>query len=160
MSQCCTSARRALRRVAVPQQPCRGALAAVSRRPSGRVAAPQRPCRDAPAAVSRRVRALLRALCCASCSPGTLYCDTVAQPPSHFGHNTLCVLRYKRPAFQQQQSQYTSVYCNTISQQPNCPCCNTISYCNTIFSLLSLNLCNTMTVLQHKILPLCNTIGQ
>ena len=42
-----------------------------------------------------------------------------------------------------------TLYCDTVSQQPNCPSCNTIPYCNIIFSLPSLNLCNTIFVLQH-----------
>ena len=85
----CASCR--ARRATRPCAPCR----ACSKRPS---VVSWAQCR-APAPCRGRVRALLCALCCASCSPGTLYCDTVAQLPSHFGHNTLCVLRYKRPAF-------------------------------------------------------------
>ena len=53
------------------------------------------------------------------------------------------------------------VYCNT--QPAHTSLANlqyTLVYCNTAPKPTSLNLCNTMTVLQHKILPICNTIGQ
>ena len=98
----------------------------------GRVVARDWSYRGRLSTVSWRVRVLLCALCCASCSPSTLYCDTVAQPPSHFGHNTLCVLRYKRPAFKLASVtihlsvlrynlflQYTS--CNTKPLKPTLP---------------------------------------
>ena len=87
-------------RTGAPRRAYGPARAVVSWSGPSRVVARDRSYRGRLNAVSWRVRVLLCALCCASCSPGTLYCDTVAQPPSHFGHNnTLCVLRYKRPAF-------------------------------------------------------------
>ena len=82
----CTPCR--TRRATRPCSPCLAPLCAVScvSQASQRRIVAQ--CR-APAPCRGRVHALLCALCCASCSPGTLYRDTVAQPPSHFGHNTL-----------------------------------------------------------------------
>ena len=94
-------------RIGAPRCAHGRARAVVSWPNPDRVLARDRSYRGRLNAMSWRVRALLCALCCASCSPGTLYCDIVAQPPSHFGHNTLCVLRYKRPALSLPQSQYT-----------------------------------------------------
>ena len=123
---------RAQVRSGAPRRAHGHARAVVSWLGPSHVVARDRSCRGRLSAVSWRVRVLLCALCCASCSLGTLYCDTVIQPPSHFGHNTLCVLRYKRPAFKPASVtihlsvlrynlflQYTS--CNTKPLKPTLP---------------------------------------
>ena len=158
----------------------RGRVSAMSWPGTGRIVGAGRRIVGVVSAVSWRVRTLLCALCCTSCSPGTLYCDTVAQPPSHFGHNTLCVLRYKRPAFKPALvtihlsvlrytllatspcwSQYNALYCDTaLASQPlshntlpTKPAAIQCLYCTHLSSL-----CNTIASSSCNTIILYNTI--
>ena len=69
------------------------------------------------------------------------------------------VLRYS-PCCQPFLCTIQAVYCDTAAFPQLLSVTIHLVYCNTVPKPTSLNLCNTMTVLQHKILPFCNTIGQ
>ena len=163
----------------VAEAPCRiAAQAAVSPRSCALPCASCRACRRPPWPYRERTGCCIVGVCCARTWPCRSLGRNTALPSAlllvtiHHG-----VLRYS-PCCQPFLVTIQAVYCDTtafpqlLSVTIHLVYCNTqpthispanlqytLVYCNIVPKPTSLNLCNTMTVLQHKILPFCNTIG-
>ena len=165
--------------VSQPKPPCRRAHARAPTLLAPRPCVSCRACRRPPWPYRERTGCRILGVCCARTWPCRGLGRNTALPLAlllvtiHHG-----VLRYS-PCCLPFLVTIQAVYCDTtafpqlLSVTIHLVYCNTqpaytslanlqytLVYCNTVPKPTSINLCNTMTVLQHKILPFCNTIGQ